>query len=108
VRHALHLGAGCDGWHLVQQPGLSVIQERMPPGTAEVCHFHQHARQFFYVLSGAATLEVYGVRETLTAGQGLDIAPTVPHQIFNESVEAIEFLVISQPPSHGDRVVING
>lgn len=101
-------GAGCDGWHLVNQPGLSVIQERMPPGASEVRHYHQHARQFFYVLSGAATLEVNGTQERLMAGQGQEIAPTTPHQIFNESAEAVEFLVISQPPSHGDRVVING
>ena len=101
-------GANCEGWHLVQQPGVSVIQERMPPGTSEVRHWHRQARQFFYILSGVATLEVNGQRETLTAGQGLEIAPTVPHQIFNESAEAAEFLVISQPPSHGDRIVING
>lgn len=101
-------GANCEGWHLVQQSGLSVIQERMPPGTSEVRHVHQQACQFFYILSGVATLEVNGQRETLTAGQGLEIAPTVPHQIFNESAEAAEFLVISQPPSHGDRIVVNG
>ena len=28
-------GDGCDGWHLVRAPQLSVIQERMPPGTQE-------------------------------------------------------------------------
>ena len=101
-------GARCDGWHLVKQPTLSVIQEKMPPGASEVRHFHTQARQFFYVLSGAALLEVNGTREMLTAGQGLEIAPTVPHQILNESAEAVEFLVISQPPSHGDRIVVNG
>lgn len=110
VSRAAHYtwGANCDGWHLVQQPGLSVIQERMPPGAAEVRHFHRHARQFFYILSGTALLEVDGQRAALRAGQGLEVAPGQPHQIFNESAEAVEFLVISQPPSHGDRVVING
>jgi len=29
-------GNGCDGWHLVKNPQLSVIQELTPAGTAEV------------------------------------------------------------------------
>jgi hypothetical protein len=29
-------GNGCDGWHLVCTGSLSIIEERMPPGTAEV------------------------------------------------------------------------
>ena len=51
-------GAGCDGWHLLRAPGLSVIQERMPPATSEVRHSHGVARQFFYVLSGELELEL--------------------------------------------------
>jgi hypothetical protein len=41
-------GDGCDGWHLVKTPGMSVIQERMPPGRSETRHLHQHAHQFFF------------------------------------------------------------
>ncbi|HEX6534161.1 MAG TPA: cupin domain-containing protein [Gemmatimonadaceae bacterium] len=96
-------GARCDGWHLVRAPGLSVIQERMPPGTAEVRHRHARARQFFYVLAGRLTLEVEGTRHVLDAGTGLEIAPGDAHQALNESERPVEFLVISQPPSHGDR-----
>jgi mannose-6-phosphate isomerase-like protein (cupin superfamily) len=51
-------GSGCDGWHLVKNPQLSVIQELMPAGTAEVRHFHHHAKQFFYLVAGKAVLEV--------------------------------------------------
>jgi quercetin dioxygenase-like cupin family protein len=46
-------GGKCDGWHLVRSADLSVIQERMPPGTVKVGHRHERARQFFYVLEGA-------------------------------------------------------
>ena len=53
-------GNGCDGWHLVNQPALSVIRERMPPGTAEVRHLHRNARQFFFVLSGTVHSERMG------------------------------------------------
>ncbi len=96
-------GARCDGWHLVKHPELSVIRERMPPGTAEVRHRHRRARQFFFVLSGAALLEAGGVEYPIQAGQGLQIEPGVAHQISNRSREPLELLVISQPQSHGDR-----
>lgn len=101
-------GANCDGWHLVKQPGVSVIHERMPPGTSETRHYHQTAWQFFFVLSGTATLEIDGQRETLHALEGVEVQPGVAHQMFNLSDEPIEFLVISMPPSHGDRVQAEG
>jgi len=99
-------GDSCDGWHLVKQPELSIIQERMPPGTSEIRHFHQHCQQFFFVLSGTATLEIAGKREVLHSQQGVEVPALVPHQMINESEQDVEFLVISQPPSHGDRIAI--
>lgn len=97
-------GHGCDGWHLVRAPELSVIQERMPYGAAEVRHLHNHSRQFFYVLSGLLTLELDGTRHELREGEGLEIPPAAAHQAINESGGETQFLVISQPPRHGDRV----
>jgi mannose-6-phosphate isomerase-like protein (cupin superfamily) len=96
-------GNGCDGWHLVKNPQLSVIQERMPAGTAEVRHFHHHAQQFFYVLAGEAVMEVDGRSVVLNAGEGLWIPPGIAHQMRNESRDEVRFLLVSQPPSHGDR-----
>ena len=93
----------CDGWHLVNRPELSVIQERMPPATAEVRHRHRSARQFFYVLRGTAHLEAGGTDHDLTAGEGLEVAPGTPHQMSNRSEAEVEFIVVSQPHSHGDR-----
>jgi mannose-6-phosphate isomerase-like protein (cupin superfamily) len=98
-------GNGCDGWHLVKRGALSIIHERMPPGTAEVRHSHQAAWQFFFVLSGTATLEVAGKRVVLQAQQGLEVPAGVAHQMRNDSEGEIECIVISQPPSHGDRVL---
>jgi hypothetical protein len=40
----------CYGWRLIDTPGLSVVEERVPPGAGEVRHYHNEARQFFYVL----------------------------------------------------------
>ena len=99
-------GGLCDGWHLLKTPELSVIEERMPPGTAEVRHLHHRAQQFFYILSGEAVMEVDGRSMTLAAGQGIWIPVGTPHQIKNDSSAEVHFLVVSQPPSHGDREVV--
>ncbi|HEU5089844.1 MAG TPA: hypothetical protein VFT99_20450, partial [Roseiflexaceae bacterium] len=71
--HHYTWGQDADGWHLVQTAELSVIQERMPPGTAEVRHSHRQARQ------------------------GIEVAPGIAHQIRNNSQQDLEFLVVSQP-----------
>jgi len=97
-------GERCDGWHLVHGPGLSVIEECMPPGATEIRHHHGKAQQFFYVLSGSATMEVEGEILELSCNDGARILPGMRHQIRNESDEPVRFLVISQPPSHGDRI----
>lgn len=76
-------GAGCDGWHVVHQPGLSVIQERMPPDTAEARHLHRASSKPFYVLAGSAVLEAAGIEHALNSGEGLEAAPGVPHQLFD-------------------------
>ena len=96
-------GNVCDGWQLLRGENLSVIEERMPPGSEEQRHFHTSARQFFYVLSGELTMEVAGRFYLLQARQGLEIAPGEPHQARNRSGTDSHFLVISQPPSHVDR-----
>ena len=97
-------GEDCDGWHLVRTDALSVIEERMPPATAERRHLHNRARQFFYVLAGELTLEVDGEGHLLRAGEGLEVAPKLAHQAFNQGEQDVRFLVTSQPPSHGDRI----
>jgi len=94
----------CDGWHLVRTPELSVILERMPPRASEVRHYHERARQFFFVLEGELTIEVAGEEFMLRSQQGIEVAPAAPHQVFNRSSQDARFLVISQPPSHGDRI----
>lgn len=97
-------GDASDGWHLLEGGDLSVIQERVPPGDRERRHYHVHARQFFYVLQGEAVLEVDGVPITLTARQGLEVPPGMAHVFRNDSQRDVEFLVVSSPKSHGDRV----
>ncbi|MEO5923429.1 MAG: cupin domain-containing protein [Bryobacteraceae bacterium] len=97
-------GDACDGWHLLANPTLSVIEECMPPGTSEVRHLHNRAEQFFYVLAGSLTIEVDGQTSTLSAHQGLHVPAGRPHQVCNLSDTPVDFLVVSTPRSHGDRV----
>lgn len=96
-------GVDCDGWHLVRDKNLSVIEELMPPGSAEVRHYHAHAQQFFYILNGEVLMEVDGENVLIPAGGGIRILPGTRHQIRNPSSSVVRFLVISQPPSQGDR-----
>jgi quercetin dioxygenase-like cupin family protein len=51
-------GTNCDGWHLVRDAALSVIEERMPPASFEELHSHRSAQQFFFILSGEVTVEL--------------------------------------------------
>jgi quercetin dioxygenase-like cupin family protein len=97
-------GQACDGWHLLATDDLSVIEERMPPGSFEQRHFHTHSRQFFYVLDGETTLELDGITHRLQRGEGLHIPPEIAHQVRNDGTADARFIVISAPKAHGDRV----
>lgn len=97
-------GGSCDGWHLAKSKALSVIQERVPSGASETRHLHNKAEQFFYVLAGIATLEIGLEVYTLQPNQGFHVPAGIAHTLSNRHEQSLEFLVISTPPSHGDRV----
>lgn len=92
------------GWHLVKNNDLNIIHERMPAKTVEVNHYHDHAHQFFFVLSGTATMDIDGERMVLQKNEGIEVPLLKPHQMRNDSEEEVELLVISQPNSRGDRI----
>jgi mannose-6-phosphate isomerase-like protein (cupin superfamily) len=96
-------GEVCDGWHLLKESDLSVIQERVPPGKGESRHFHSKARQFFFVISGTATMEFEAGTVTFSAGQGLHVAPGSSHRFVNASQDEVVFIVVSAPTTRGDR-----
>lgn len=68
---------------------------------------HQVSRQFFFVLKGIATLEIDGEIVNLQAQEGAEVPPQVPHQMLNASEADVEFLVISQPTTRGDRMAVD-
>ena len=106
VKNAKHYawGRNCDGWHLAASENLSVIQERVPEGSSEVRHHHNKAEQFFYILSGIATLEMDGIAYEIHPNEGFHIPAGIAHTLSNMHRDDLEFLVVSTPPSHGDRV----
>lgn len=97
-------GVDCDAWYLVNDEQLSVIEEFMPPGAAEIRHHHSKAQQFFYIVSGEVLMEVEGETVLLGAGSGIRVLPGKRHQIRNPSSVPVRFLVVSHPRSHGDRI----
>jgi len=97
-------GEICDGWHLLKRDDISIIHERVPAGGAEVMHFHNVSRQFFYVLEGEGTMSFEDRDVILKKGQGLEIPPEIKHQFKNESEADVNFLVISIPTTKGDRI----
>lgn len=97
-------GDNCDGWHLVDTDSLSIIQEMMPPGTAEQMHYHQLSQQVFYILKGSATFEIDDQIYQINAGESIQILPLSKHCILNKGIEELHFLVVSEPKSHGDRI----
>ena len=99
-------GEVCDGWNLLKRDDMSVIQERVPAGGVEVMHYHETARQFFYILEGEGKLIFENHEVILNKGQGLEIPPQIKHQFKNQSNTDVHFLVISSPTTRGDRVNI--
>ena len=93
-----------DGWHLLKRDDMSVIQERVPPGGAEVMHYHNVARQFFYILEGEGIMVFEDHDVVLKKGQGLEIPQQVKHKFKNQSNADVHFLVISIPTTRGDRI----
>ncbi|MBC7878191.1 MAG: cupin domain-containing protein [Anaerolineales bacterium] len=97
-------GDNSDGWPLLKRDDVSVIQEHVSAGKAEVMHYHKISRQFFYILEGEAEMRFENDLIALQKGEGLEIPPLVKHCFENNSSADVVFLVVSVPKSHGDRV----
>jgi len=100
-------GSICEGWRLLDHPGLSVIQERVPKNAGEQPHYHEHARQLFYVLSGCLMIEMSGNFHNLNQGDALEVPPGAAHSVRNPGENDATFLVISAPCTRGDRINLN-
>jgi mannose-6-phosphate isomerase-like protein (cupin superfamily) len=96
-------GDNCSGWHLVKSQSLSIIEELMPPKSKEKKHHHNFSQQYFRILNGKATFEIGDKTVEVEQGYGIHIPPKVKHRIRNDDTENLEFIVISEPTTRGDR-----
>ena len=96
----------CDSWIFHHSENLVIKQEMMPPKTSEKLHFHKLAQQFFYILKGEATFYVEEEKFRVKSGEGIAIESKKKHYIANETSENVEFLVISNPSTDNDRVLV--
>lgn len=96
-------GDNCSGWHLVKSQSLSVIEELMSPNTQEIKHYHKLSQQFFRILKGKAIFEIEDKLIEVDQGNGIHILAKTKHRIRNEHSENLEFIVISEPTTRGDR-----
>src|SRR3984957_18180296 len=92
-------GVDCDAWYLMKDPQFTVIEELMPPGSAETRHHPTKARRFFFILSGEGQMESHVAVTLAPAGSGIRTLPGMKHQIRKPSPEAVRLLVVSHPPS---------
>jgi mannose-6-phosphate isomerase-like protein (cupin superfamily) len=97
-------GEGCHSWVFVDTDALSVKQELMPPNAVEKRHYHEHATQFFFVLSGTAIFVVDGQVTLVNPQQGIEIRPRQKHRISNHAETDLEFILYSHPSTKNDRI----
>ena len=96
----------CDAWHFLKGDELSIISQKMPAGEIEGLHYHEKAKQYFYILSGKAVIKIEGIDTILEKGEGIEVAAKIVHQMLNPHEEPLEFLVVSTPTPIGDRVSV--
>jgi quercetin dioxygenase-like cupin family protein len=69
-----------------------------------VRHYHQRARQLFYLLQGKLTIELQDRALTLAPGDACEVPPGATHRVGNAGDADATFLVISAPTTEGDRI----
>jgi sugar-phosphatase len=99
-------GDGCEAWGLLDSHDLLVAEEFMPAGTSETAHYHDTARQFFYVTSGVLAIGTPSDEQILRTGQGLRVDPGMPHTVRSLGPGPARFLAIAAPTTYGDRVEV--
>ncbi len=63
--------------------------------SSESKHYHLHAEQFFYVLSGTATIKLESEMFIIYPNDGLHVKAGTTHQLFNTGQTVLHFIVTS-------------
>lgn len=95
-------GNNCDGWKLVDRPEISLREERIQPGCAEIAHVHLNSHQIFYVLSGQLNIQLPEENIMAQPGEVIEIPPWLPHLVRNQGNEDLRILLFSAPNTVGD------
>ncbi len=93
-----------DGWFLVKNPNICIIQEIMLPHTSEIKHYHEKTWQFIYLLSGTLTIEIGYEQFELSANEGIEMPANIPHNFQNKTDKNLSYLLIASPNIPGDRI----
>ena len=95
-------GEVCDGWHLLKRDDMSVIQERVPAGGAEVMHYHTCGAPVLLYPRRRRDDGILRINRWFCArGQGIEIR-TAGQTPIQKSIEGdVHFLVISVPSTAG-------
>ncbi|HEX3051991.1 MAG TPA: cupin domain-containing protein [Aggregatilineaceae bacterium] len=75
----------------------SLAQIVLPPGKACLKHYHPVVEESYYILSGAARMEIDGEATQLGPGDGVPVLPNQTHQIFNVGTTDLVFLAVCVP-----------
>jgi mannose-6-phosphate isomerase-like protein (cupin superfamily) len=76
----------------------SLAEASVPAGTATIRHYHRDAEELYFLLEGAATMEVDGVEADVAAGDAILIPPGAWHQIRAAADGPVRFLCCCSPP----------
>jgi quercetin dioxygenase-like cupin family protein len=94
----------CDGWRLIDAPGLSVVEERVPPGAEEVRHYHKSSAPVLLCAFRQCHSRTERIEHRIRAGSGIQVLPGIRHKFMNKSDQDVVFLVISAPSTKADRI----
>ena len=101
-------GKDCEGWHFLDRSDINIILEKMPPKTTEISHYHKISNQFFYITKGSAKLSLNHNEFLLNQNEGIEIKNYCVHNIQNcDEKNDLEFVLISTPKAHGDRINVD-
>ncbi len=64
-------GQDCDGWKLIDLPGLSLREERMGARSKRIPHVHREATQLFFMLEGSCTMATSRETRSIEVMRGL-------------------------------------
>lgn len=77
--------------------GHSLAEVVIPPGKASLRHLHPQAEESYYILKGAAYVELGSTSGHLSAGDAVIIPSNTAHKIYNPGQDDLIFLVVCTP-----------